>query len=134
MKFFQGEGKQDGASLDKTGDVELTVEVLQPKVKRGLSYLTKYYSEAFLNNYPGNSGGGGGRRGGGTSYVKSSAQSKHDSNSSSQFYGTSQENGFSSVRRKLSLYPPLVSSTGFMAPWSRGQGSGRSTMRLRWGK
>ncbi|CAL8073805.1 unnamed protein product [Orchesella dallaii] len=80
--------------------------MVHPRRKKGLSFLSKYYSQAVLNN---------------------------NTNSNSVFginVGTSSgEQRFPSVRRKLSLYPPLT----LMNPWSR-TGSRSASMRLRWGK
>lgn len=132
-----GDDEQEATGLEDTPNENVQMMMVPTRGKKGLSYLTKYYSEAFLNNTP-NSGGGG---------ASSGAQSHHP-DSSNQFFGVglgigssaSGEHRFpSSVRRKLSFYPPMTSHSGFMAPWSRSStgtaSSGRtSSMRLRWGK
>lgn len=114
---------------------------MHPRQKKGLSYLTKYYSEAFLNNTPSSSGVT--SRSGGNTDVKS-----HHDNRGNSFFGVSTGSSSasgelrfpSSVRRKLSFYPAMTPHSVYIGPWSRvsssGSGSsGRSpTMRLRWGK
>lgn len=119
---------------------------MHPREKKGLSYLTKYYSEAFLNNTP-SSGGVTNRSGGGGSGNTNAKSLLPDSNTNS-FFGVSNGGSSasgelrfpSSVRRKLSFYPAMTSHSVYIAPWSRvsssgGASGGRSpTMRLRWGK